>query len=201
MWSEDAPWEAREWLGEHISETDANKLAISWDMGSQRIVLPVWASVARDHVSGDLQCVGPLRGYQLRRTFGTKGPKYLSVRGEQPLETILFPMAGDMVRPAVVVVEDFLSAWAIAHNYNVAVVPLLGVHLPPERLAKLVKEYQRVVVWLDNDSPAVRHRADHIVRLARAFGATACWVGCAQAKSIMSSDVISAVSNALRELD
>ena len=48
--------------------------------------------------------------------------------------------------------------------------PLMGTHLDSGHLFQLVREYEHVVVWLDNDSETVRKHAENLVSTIQLLG-------------------------------
>lgn len=140
----------------HFTANNAVFFGVGWSENYQRIVLPVRGPEATT-----------IRGCQLRRV-GNAGPKYLTMRlNSEPLECV-WPAAS----PAVIT-EDLLSAWRVWQAGYTAV-PLLGAHIRPERLAKMIHDgYKDWVVWLDNDKPEINDAARHMGNMIRALGGTA----------------------------
>lgn len=144
-----------DWLHEWgFTEKDAKRWTIGWSPSSQRVCLPVVLQ-ERDKIT--------LTGYQLRR-MGTYGPKYLSARGDAPMEALF------RSHDPVVIVEDLLSAYRV-YDAGFTSLPLLGYHIRPERIAALLSEgFTKFVVWLDNDKPEIIEASRHNKRLVLALG-------------------------------
>lgn len=141
-----------------FTAADATIFGVGWSDHHQRIVLPV-----KDGFNQ------PVKGCQLRRV-GDYGAKYITMRPtSEPLECI-WTMG---TARQTVIVEDLLSAWRVWQaGFNA--MPLLGNHVRPERLAKLVHEgYKEWVVWLDNDKPEIHDAARYMTNLIRSLGGTA----------------------------
>ena len=89
----------------------------------------------------------------------------------EPLECVWL----NPTNTVAVITEDLLSAWRVWQAGHTAV-PLLGAHVRPERLAKMIGEgHKDWVVWLDNDKPEINDAARYIRSLAAALGGNA-WI-------------------------
>lgn len=143
-----------------FSAADIGVFGVGWSDHYQRIVLPV------QDQSGHK---GPVKGCQLRRVGGY-GAKYITMRPtSEPLEC----QWGQNLGAPTVIVEDLLSAWRVWQaGFNA--IPLLGSHVRPERLAKVIHEgFTDWVVWLDNDTPEINDAARYMVNLIKALGGSA----------------------------
>lgn len=89
---------------------------------------------------------GKVIGYQRRwlggeRKIITKGPK----------SPFLIP--GNQTKPnQIVLVEDYLSAIRVHNSDNASVVCLWGTKIEYSYLKELFNEYEKCLVWLDNDT-------------------------------------------------
>lgn len=174
---------AHEWLvtRHHFTTEQLADHGVGWSEQYQRIVLPV-----RDGIV--------TRGCQLRRV-GIHGPKYISMRGDAPLEGWLSHPTTYLPRRIAVITEDLLSAWR-CFDAGYDALPLLGYHVRPERLAKLIEEgTPNWVVWLDNDKPEIVDASRYIQSLLRAMGGTVHgMLGSIEAKELTVEQVKSKIS-------
>jgi hypothetical protein len=167
MYDPSVPTEAHDFL-RVVAPTHVQQLGIGWDAAECRVVLPVYDRV---DWRGIKLVPGELIAYQSRRIFGN-GPKYITAqRDDGPMESIFGEDVNEMQVPMVCVVEDLLSAYCVATGpTGCAAAPMFRYQIRAEYLAKLVKVYKNVIVWLDNDKEEVKAESVHITRLVRAYG-------------------------------
>lgn len=150
---------ANDYLAEYgFTAMDAEFYGVGWSENYQRIALPVQDGPG-----------APVKGCQLRRV-GDYGPKYITMRPTaEPLECVW----GGTSNSTTVITEDLLSAWRV-WQAGYAAVPLLGAHVRPERLARMINDgHKDWVIWLDGDKPEINDAARYMGNLLRALGAEA----------------------------
>lgn len=168
MWPTDAmAWRIMSKLTPHTLE----EMGIGYDVSTHRIYLPTWDKVWCKGTEGDPELVG----YQLRR-LTAKGPKYLTAVKDQsvPPSTVFQPVPGmltDRGYPVAILVEDLISgihvARALEHTqYEAQVLVNYGTKVSPEVLHR-VRDFEKAIVWLDNDSDHVLDQAHKIVKVWR----------------------------------
>ena len=157
------PTSARLWLMKyHVTQEEVQQHGICWSPQYQRLILPV-----RDSCGKLLYWQG--------RYFGSESgqPKYLNVkanRGEVWFDT------GNKDSAVIVLVEDILSAIAVARTGSYRAVALLGSFISDDLVLKLLREGKQVCVWLDLDK---RCQSVKYSKRLQAFGI--------QAKSIVTN--------------
>jgi len=135
----DIPSAGLVWLAKYkVTDSERLRYRFGYSEVRDRLIMPVFKD-------GELV-------YWQGRNLGeatAKKPKYHNVRSDR--KATWFKTYHDYPDKPVVLVEDILSALAIARaGYNG--VSLLGCHVPDELMADLQdKPYPRVIVWLDPD--------------------------------------------------
>lgn len=142
---------AQEWYRRYkITDIEAGIHKFKWSQEKQWLIMPVY------NASGDLLL------YQAK-TFNT-GPKYFTKGSPSQVDHIL----GNTANPILFAVEDMLSA--IKLSRIATVICLFGSEAGPEKLLRLSKLYDTIVVWLDRDKARaalkLRQRAKNVFRKA-----------------------------------
>lgn len=163
------PTEAIAWrIRANLDSDVCEGLGIAYDPSSHRVYLPMWDT---------LPVPAPqLEGYQLRR-LTDRGPKYLTAvkNSDRQPSTLLLPDEEAVTHSRQVkmgvLVEDLISGAAIANACRntpckVEVIVNYGTKVTPEVLARCT-EYDKGLVWLDNDSEHVCDQAHKIARVWR----------------------------------
>lgn len=160
---------ARDWLfAAGMTPTDCTNLEFAWDYPSNRLLMPVYARYVRDSWDGEL------RGYQLRG-FDPARPKYLTVTGGAPLETVFLGSS------LMVITEDLISAYRVRDASGASAVPVFRSRTSAEHLARSARAVRdtagtlgiahvRALVWLDNDNPGVVDHARYLERILNTMG-------------------------------
>ena len=156
----DWPTHAQAWAyGNKMDQDDVDNYNIAYDPSTDRVYLPRYA-IAYAGAHNNIQ----LNGYQLRLVTG-RGPKYMTVVGEQDQGYTRINAGSD--KKYCVVVEDLASGIHIANAHvshpPVDVVVNYGVKINALVVA-LAQQYERVQVWLDNDSQHIINQAKHYAR-------------------------------------
>lgn len=136
----DMPMVARKWYMKYgISEDEAAISEFMWDPHSERLILPVFDEEGR------------LIQYQSRAVYDNQQPKYVTtcVANRRPHFEI-------KNNETVVVVEDVLSAIKVGRVCSTLC--LHGSFIEPD-LAKKLREYKDVIIWLDADKYDVACKA------------------------------------------
>lgn len=134
----------RSWLYKSgITMDEARLYGIGWSESAGRVILPVY----------DL--TGFMTAYQSRRVLPHDHmPKYLTDK-DKAHRFPMFLANKQCASTTVVLTEDILSAIKVGRQCEAAAI--LGVHLSPaNRNTLIAMGYERVVVWLDDDNPAVK---------------------------------------------
>lgn len=151
------PKEMRMWLvNMRISLTTAQKYGITYDPESNRVVIP--------KVSAD----GELVQYQTRRLVADGSPKYMTRKVKSKF---IHDPIGPGISRTCVIVEDMISAIRLS-ELDIDAVPLFTSTMTDETYLTLVEKYDRLLVWLDNDSVIVDRHAQDMVKKLNAMGAT-----------------------------
>lgn len=171
LWPTDAvAWRIMQRLAGHKLEG----LGVAYFPAHHRIYLPTYDNIWYGEDDGD----SVLIGYQLRR-LTAKGPKYLTAVKDQslPPSTVFHPVQdhglaiGDVNHSVAIVVEDLMSGLAVAtamqHTaYDAHVLVNYGTKVSPEVLHRL-RDFDKGLVWLDNDSAHVLDQAHKIAKVWR----------------------------------
>lgn len=143
--------EAKDWYHTYkISDTEAAKNRFQWSESKKWLIMPVWSQL------------GELKMFQAR-CFGT-GPKYFTKGPVQEVDHIL----GNKSSKVLYVVEDMLSAIKISRL--VTAMPLFGSNMSDEKILRLSKNYDTLMIWLDydkaRDAITLRLRAKNVFQQA-----------------------------------
>ena len=124
------------WLRKYnITDEDIVKYRLGSTNRGADVVLPVY------NYHDELQC------FQMRAFGEQTGPKYITVG-----DRVLFYSELNYFTPKILVlVEDILSAIRVGHTWPAAA--LLGTNLSRKNLLTLVRNYDKIIVWLDSDKP------------------------------------------------
>lgn len=140
------------WLGP-ITMEERLRHNIGWSEREGRVILPVY--------DGNL-----LVAYQRRRVLkDDQLPKYLTTRRGDTKHPYWHGHNHD--RSMLVLTEDILSA--ICVNRLTSSISLLGTYMSDELAYPLSQLYSHIIVWLDDDNPAVRTHQRKIVRRLQVF--------------------------------
>jgi len=167
------PTEAIAWrIRANLDSDVCEGLGIAYDPSTHRVYLPMFDTM----YYADQHHMQSLEGYQLRR-LTDRGPKYLTAvkdSDRQP-STLLLPdhdaTAHKRQVKMGVLVEDLISGAAVANACRntpckVEVIVNYGTKVTPEVLARCT-EYDKGLVWLDNDSEHVCDQSHKIARVWR----------------------------------
>lgn len=125
------------WLRRYgITQQEVRKYGICYSPFYQRVILPV-----RNAAGRLLYWQGRYIGYDPNK------PKYYNISTNR--NKVWFDTGGDY--KTVVLVEDILSAIAIARTEQVRAIALLGSNIDDQLILKLRTEGKQVCVWLDLD--------------------------------------------------
>lgn len=145
------PSEAREWLGQYLTEEQTQDSPFCYSEEKGGIVFP-------------FNCDGELAGYQVRH-FPAQSQKYMTYRDKSKQTVDPYRVSWDK---DVVLVEDMVSAYkAYLAGFNA--VPLMGTTLTKERFWSIVGDFDHVIVALDNDNNQVRKLQAKLVRDLSAY--------------------------------
>ena len=123
-----------EWLSKyHITATEALRAGFKWSPYWEQLLMPVYDN------DGDVCCI-QAKNFNPKRASKAK---YYNV-GDKSNHTTIYGTGS-----CLVLTEDIVSSLKVGRT--TAAMPLLGTHLPKNRLAALKQVYQRLVVWLDED--------------------------------------------------
>lgn len=154
----DWPKEMLAWLNEcGIDLTIAMKYGIVYDTDDRRIIIP------KLNKSGDLVM------FQSRRLYEDGTPKYLTYKVKDAYYHDA--LEGKVEPNTCIVVEDMLSAIRCAEAGYTAV-PLFTANVTDKTMLTMVREYDTIVVWLDNDNTTVIRSSANAVRKLRALAGT-----------------------------
>lgn len=124
-----------EWLRKYnVTTDDILKHGICWHPEKCLLILPVYDGDQLVAYSG--------------RYFGSnkEHPKYITWKAKTNFwKLFVAPVPTNIF----VLVEDFISALRVGHNYNS--IPLLGTNVPIELLMQLVPQKPLLITWLDRD--------------------------------------------------
>lgn len=165
---------AYEWLNKTGNINIRADLA-RWHPVEQAIMFPANKELRMVPPSTEL---GSIEALQLRK-FVLRGPKCITLAPEsyeRPMRTLFVRQPA---RNTVVIVEDFLSACRICDSGMGDAYTLYGAHSKIEDLAYLtkVKNYCKIVVWLDNDNDQVKAEAIRLANRADLLGVSCVIVG------------------------
>lgn len=135
-----------------ITNEERRHYRLGWSDKEQRAILPVWEQ-------GELVC------YQRRRLLpNDTGPKYTTARRVGSGNAVFNGGYGEgMSGDIMVLTEDILSAIVVGRQ--VTTTALLGVFLPEVQVPHVLRFSPiEVLIWLDDDNPAVRTAQRQIVR-------------------------------------
>lgn len=151
---EDFPVAAKGWLYKHgLTDTQLRRHGVGYSPSLGRIVLPVY----RD---------GELVKYQTRKVFehDTK-PKYLTYKKKERAWFSEPICSTDLL----VIVEDILSGIRVAEQFPC--LALLSSGISESEVLFIVKNFNNVLIWLDNDNRQVKlsqveikNKLDNLVR-------------------------------------
>lgn len=133
------PAVARCWLSLYgVTDKEINEFGFCWSQRLSRLILPVKDKLGRV-VFWQGRYFGP---------DGTKNPKYINTTcsKRQAWFEVGNPKSG-----VIVLVEDILSALAVARGGKYRALALLGSFVSDEVILKLLSEGRQVCVWLDLD--------------------------------------------------
>jgi len=146
------PEEARKWvLKSGLDFQDCKGVGAGYSYSQARLILPIW----RD---------SELEGFQAR-SFNPKEIKYLTYAKTKPLRAWY---NGTREPGTVVVCEDLLSAWKISQA-GFTGFACLGSAGGASEIFALSKQYNRLVIWLDNDKPEVLKNSRRLLRYGEMF--------------------------------
>ena len=135
-----------------ITHEERKHYRLGWSDHEQRAILPVWND-------GELVC------YQRRRLLPQDaGPKYTTARRVGSSNAVFNGGFGEHLSSDIMVLtEDILSAIVVGRQ--VTTTALMGVSLPECQVPHILRFSPReVLVWLDDDNPAVRTAQRVMVR-------------------------------------
>ena len=163
------PTPAKGWaIKNNLAQGLISRYGIAHDPSTNRVYLPRYRTVRKNQSTGVIHNLG-LCGYQLRNVDGTRGPKYLTA--SHPTQDDGFTCltnVGNGIRAAIsVIVEDLVSGIhvfeALSPKHNVRVLVNYGIKINLLGLDH-IKESNKCVVWLDNDSSFVLKQAEQMGR-------------------------------------
>ena len=157
---EELPIEANAWLIQsNISRTEANDYGIKYVPENNSILIPFFRLKGFDY-----------NGYQLRPLDKHATAKYVNcVKYEsEELGGITRGSYRGKESRCVVIVEDLVSAIHINRLGCPAYVNY-GTQVKPIKLHHLSKEFDQVLVWLDNDKPEVIEKARQMTDVLTLF--------------------------------
>jgi hypothetical protein len=144
---------ANVWFNKYgITDEEREHYNLGWSEQWKRAILPIWQG-------------GQLIAYQARRLLpGDEGPKYMTRRLESAGRPFFTGGWGeDLGFDTMVIVEDILSAIKVG-RYVTTTAILTGA-MSQEIVAGVLRyKPKRVVVWLDDDNPAIRQSQRRILR-------------------------------------
>lgn len=147
-----AGW-AREWVGASgITDAELIRHGFRYLPVADRVMYPAYLG-------------GTHLGYQARCRAGA-GPKYLTY--SKGLGQLVLGVGPAPSSKPCVLVEDALSAIRVGRQFPS--VALFGTNLTEVRLAWLIENYDRFVVWLDDDNAEVRRNTRRLHRRLSLFG-------------------------------
>ena len=135
-----------------ITHEERTHYRLGWSDKEQRAILPVWDQ-------GELVC------YQRRKLLPQdNGPKYTTARRVGSSNAVFNGGYGEhMAGDIMVLTEDILSAIVVGRQ--VTTTALMGVFLPEVQVPHVLRfTPKEVLIWLDDDNPAVRVAQRQIVR-------------------------------------
>lgn len=135
--TDEIPDKAWVWLWQYgITEEEVARYRIQWSESLCRLIFPVYRK-------------GKLVYWQ-GREFGLLKdlPKWVNQKAASR-EDIYFTAMGAVSTPAVVLVEDMVSAIKVNRIQNT--IALLGSYVPDKLISNLSKHYKRIIIWLDAD--------------------------------------------------
>lgn len=135
----DWPVEARTWLYKAgISNLDIKAMGAGWSPSMARVVIPVRM------LDGTDQWVA--------RAWSASVPKYLFPEGmKRGGGTALYGKGGPDIGDAVVITEDYLSAWRVTKDSGLPSVSALGTTLDRDAIVKIAAQFSAGILWLDPD--------------------------------------------------
>ena len=187
------PVHAQAWaMKNKLTQVDLNTYSIGHDTASDRVYIPRYDRVLCNIHNGGQA----LQGYQLRLTQG-KGPKYTTVlTHDDKGYTVLVPYHGAPME-TIVVVEDLVSGIHVINADSSATVSVLvnyGVKINPVAMPALTL-YNKVVVWLDNDSAYVVEQGRKYARTVALYGTDADVVyNMSDPKHFSATDIMDAIN-------
>lgn len=146
------PLEARYWAKRSLSDHDIKRLGLCYDPGQKRVCIPLPVS-------------NPTRtGYLARAVMpDDEGPKYVAHLHPED-DFILYTDKGTR---EVVFVEDYLSYLQVSQVCSC--ICLMGTTISTRNLIYAI-DYDRFIVWLDNDNPIVKMLQVKLQDRLSAFG-------------------------------
>ena len=141
--AKDFPLEARLWLySAGITPHKAVEVGIRYSPSYKRVVLPVY------NPQGDVTW------YQMRAVFPGQTPKYHQPSAER--DTVMYLSHPQVATGTIVVTEDIVSAIRVGEVTPAA--SLLGTKITTAQAAYL-GQFDKVLVWLDNDRAGIQGAA------------------------------------------
>lgn len=148
---------ARAWIRKYgITDKEISEHGIFYSNYKGRVGLPTWDKSGIAHIS-------------YRKIHKTDlGPKYLTEGCSSAAIISSQRLAGSLSPTTIIIVEDLLSAIKCARVCNA--VALNGVHLSDKLLSNIVKEYNKIVIFLDDDCRQVKLNEIAIKNRIEQFG-------------------------------
>jgi hypothetical protein len=169
-----------------------HKYALAYDLDSKRVVIPKY------NVDSELVM------YQSRNVGLDDGPKYVTVKEGDKDHYCALPcglVTSHQQRNTLVVVEDMLSAIKMAELGGYDALPLFSSNVEFLKLLTHLRNYDTIVVWLDNDNIEVRRHRDKLVQTCRGVGlAAGAMLGSSDPKHYSGNILHSAVESTIEVL-
>lgn len=142
---ESFPPAAKAWALKHLTEDEVRDNNLRYSPSERRVVVPYFEVPGNKYV-----------GCQLRRIYpDDTGPKYLTYK-EKGKQLVFRPQYTTTESNTCVLVEDAVSSIVVSRIHGLHSLAIGGVHVSDELLLTLVKTYDTIYVWLDNDNSEVK---------------------------------------------
>jgi hypothetical protein len=142
--SYDLPEQPTRWLKQYgITETEIKNNRICWSTTTSQLIFPIYG--------GDSGVIA----WQARNFNADKAlkRKYYSVGKMDEILHII----GNHQDETIILTEDIVSAIKVSRHMNA--MPIFGAHISSNRLNRLIRRFNKLVVWLDYDKAVEARKA------------------------------------------
>jgi DNA primase len=152
------PVEARLWpLKASLSNDQIKGAMMGWSPSKRRVYVPI-------------NFAGEYRGYVARRIDDDDSPKYITKIKDGDKENFIFAMNTSQ-SGEVVLVEDILSCLKLYYSgYNS--IAILSSNIDNKLFNYIIYNYNKYIIWLDNDNTQVKLNQISIKNRLDSFGET-----------------------------